>query len=141
MVGKKEKGRDPENIRDPDDEDHMHPLQLDVIERCVIMRSNPGETVATPFGGVASELVGAVINDRRAIGWELKETYWKRGMENLKAANEERREYSEETLFKDDDEDGDSATVEPPDPERLFHLDDMDGDYLEGSSVMAGEID
>lgn len=48
--------------RDKDDEKHVHPLQLDVIERTVILRSNPGENVLTPFMGVGSEVYGASLS-------------------------------------------------------------------------------
>lgn len=72
--------------KDEDDEKHMHPLQLDVIERAVVMWSNPGETVLTPFLGVGSEAYGAVINGRRAIGIELKPAYYRQAVFNLEAA-------------------------------------------------------
>ena len=60
----------------------MHPLQLDVIERAVTMWSNPGETVLTPFMGVGSEVYGAIINGRRAIGIELKPSYYRQAVKN-----------------------------------------------------------
>jgi hypothetical protein len=69
--------------REPDDERHVHPLQLDVIERSCILWSNPGEVVLTPFMGVGSECYGAVINGRRAIGAELKSSYYKQAVKNL----------------------------------------------------------
>jgi DNA modification methylase len=69
--------------REPEDEKHVHPLQLDVIERCVAMWSNPGETVLTPFMGVGSEAWGAVVNGRRAIGIELKESYFRQAARNV----------------------------------------------------------
>lgn len=72
--------------RDPDDERHVHPLQLDVIERTVILRSNPGENVLTPFMGVGSEVYGAVTNDRRGVGIELKESYYRQARANLEEA-------------------------------------------------------
>ena len=72
--------------REPDDEKHVHPLQLDVIERVIVLRSNPGETVLTPFMGVGSECYGAVINGRKAIGVELKASYYKQAMLNLATA-------------------------------------------------------
>lgn len=72
--------------RDSEDEKHVHPLQLDVIERCVVLRSNPGETILTPFGGVGSELYVPVLLGRKAIGWELKASYWRQGVKNLEAA-------------------------------------------------------
>ena len=51
--------------RDGEDEKHVHPLQLDVIERCLVLWSNPGENVFTPFMGVGSEVAAAVANGRR----------------------------------------------------------------------------
>lgn len=69
--------------RDPEDEKHVHPLQLDVIERAVVLWSNPGEAVLTPFMGVGSEAYGAVLNGRRAIGAELKTSYYNQAVKNL----------------------------------------------------------
>lgn len=69
--------------RDEDDERHVHPLQLDVIERACVLWSNPGETVLTPFMGVGSEVYGAVLNGRRGIGIELKPSYYKQAVRNL----------------------------------------------------------
>lgn len=68
------------------DEKHVHPLQLDVIERACILWSNPGETVFTPFMGVGSEVYGAVINGRRGIGVELKESYYRQAVQNMEAS-------------------------------------------------------
>lgn len=76
--------------RDSEDEKHVHPLQLDVIERVVIMRSNPGEIVLTPFLGVGSEAYGAVINGRKAIGVELKPSYFRQAVKNLEMAGKEK---------------------------------------------------
>jgi DNA modification methylase len=72
------------DCKDPDDEKHVHPLQLDVIDRCVALRSNPGETVLTPFMGVGSEVFSAVSAGRRGIGMELKPSYYRQAVENLK---------------------------------------------------------
>lgn len=72
--------------REPDDEKHVHPLQLDVIDRAVVMWSNPGETVLTPFMGVGSEVYGAVTNGRRGIGVELKPSYYRQAVKNLEEA-------------------------------------------------------
>lgn len=69
--------------RDEEDEKHVHPLQLDVINRCVVMRSNPGETVLTPFMGVGSEVYEAVRLGRRGIGIELKPSYYRQAVKNL----------------------------------------------------------
>jgi DNA modification methylase len=72
--------------REAEDEKHIHPLQLDVIERCLVLWSNPGETVLTPFAGVGSEVYGAVRNGRRAIGVELKESYYRQAVKNVESA-------------------------------------------------------
>jgi DNA modification methylase len=69
--------------KDEDDEKHVHPLQLDVIDRIVELYSNPGEIVLTPFMGVGSEVFSAVRLDRKAIGIELKDTYFKQSIKNL----------------------------------------------------------
>ena len=72
--------------RDEEDERHVHPLQLDVVERAVVLGSNPGECVLTPFMGVGSEVYGAVINGRRGIGIELKASYYRQALRNLEEA-------------------------------------------------------
>ena len=69
--------------RDPEDEKHLCPLQLDVIERACVLWSNPGEVVLTPFMGVGSECYGAVVNGRKAIGIELKPSYYRQAVRNL----------------------------------------------------------
>lgn len=69
--------------REPEDERHVHPLQLDVIERAVVLWSNPGEVVLSPFMGVGSECYGAVLNGRKAIGMELKTAYYRQAKKNL----------------------------------------------------------
>ena len=71
--------------RDSDDEKHVHPLQLDVIERCCVLWSNPGETILTPFMGVGSEVYGALNMGRRAIGAELKESYFRQAVKNIES--------------------------------------------------------
>ena len=63
--------------REEDDEKHVHPLQLDVIDRLVEMYSNKGEVVLTPFMGVGSEVYSPVSLGRKAIGIELKDSYFK----------------------------------------------------------------
>ena len=70
---------------DPEDEKHVHPLQLDVIERACVLWSNPGEVVLTPFMGVGSECYGAVLNDRKAVGIELKPSYYRQAVRNMAA--------------------------------------------------------
>lgn len=73
--------------REKDDEKHVHPLQLDVIYRAIILRTNPGETVFTPFMGVGSEVYGAVQNGRKGIGCELKTSYYKQAIRNMEEIN------------------------------------------------------
>lgn len=68
-----------------DDEKHVHPLQLDVIDRLTILYSNKGETVLTPFMGVGSEVYSPVSLGRKAIGIELKESYFKQAKLNMDA--------------------------------------------------------
>jgi len=70
--------------KDPDDEKHVHPLQLDVIDRCVNLWSNEGETVFTPFMGVGSEVFSPVSFGRFGIGAELKDSYFRQAIENMK---------------------------------------------------------
>lgn len=65
------------------------PLQLDVIERCVTLWSNPGDVVLTPFMGVGSEVFQAVSMGRKGIGVELKETYYRQAVKNAKLAQQE----------------------------------------------------
>lgn len=74
------------SAKDNEDEKHVHPLQLDVIERAVLMWSNPGEIVFTPFMGVGSEVYGAVINGRKGVGVELKPSYYNQAVKNLQEA-------------------------------------------------------
>ena len=72
--------------RDEDDEKHVHPLQLDVIDRLVELYSNPNELVFTPFMGVGSEVYSPVSMGRKAIGIELKDSYFKQAILNLNDA-------------------------------------------------------
>lgn len=73
--------------REEDDEKHVHPLQLDVIDRLVELYSNAGEVVLTPFMGVGSEVYSPVSLGRKAIGIELKDSYFKQAVLNLKEAH------------------------------------------------------
>jgi len=73
--------------RDEEDEKHVHPLQLDVIERCIILWSNPEENILTPFMGVGSEVYEAVRLGRKGIGAELKPSYFNQSVKNLKTVN------------------------------------------------------
>lgn len=72
--------------KEEDDEKHVHPLQLDVIDRLVEMYSNPGEVILTPFMGVGSEVYSPVSLGRKAIGIELKDSYFKQARINLELA-------------------------------------------------------
>lgn len=69
--------------REDDDERHLTPLQLDFIERVIRLYSNPGDVVFTAFGGVSSELYVAVKLGRKALGIELKPSYWATGCQYL----------------------------------------------------------
>lgn len=86
--------RETENLntsvaRESADERHLHPLQLDFIERCVRLWSNRGETVLSPFAGVGSEVYVAVRNGRRGVGMELKASYWQTAVDNLRRLERE----------------------------------------------------
>lgn len=72
--------------KEEDDEKHVHPLQLDVIDRIVELYSNPNEVVLTPFMGVGSEVFSPVSLGRKAIGIELKDSYYKQAILNIKEA-------------------------------------------------------
>ena len=71
------------NARDEKDEVHISPLQLDVIERCIHLWSNPNDIVFTPFMGIGSEVYGAVELGRRGMGIELKSSYFSQAVKNL----------------------------------------------------------
>ncbi len=75
--------------KDPDDEKHVHPLQLDVIARFVQMRTMPGERVLTPFMGVGSEVYETVRLGRVGIGVELKPSYYEQAVRNLAALDDQ----------------------------------------------------
>ncbi len=82
--------------RDERDSKHIAPLQLDLIERCVRLWSNPGELILSPFGGIGSEPYVAVKNGRRAISCELKPSYWRTAVSNLRRLE---AEMSAPTIF------------------------------------------
>ena len=83
--------------KEEDDEKHIHPLQLDVIDRLVELYSNPGEVIFTPFMGVGSEVYSPVSYGRKAIGVELKASYYKQAVKNLKEI--ENRFQNRNTIF------------------------------------------
>jgi DNA modification methylase len=74
--------------RDDEDEKHVHPLQLDVIDRAVTLWSNPAESVLSPFMGVGSEVYGAVTQHRLGVGVELKPSYYRQALKNLATLDE-----------------------------------------------------
>lgn len=86
--------------RDKEDEKHVHPLQLDVIDRVLTLWSNPGETVLTPFMGVGSEVYGAVRAGRRGVGIELKASYYRQAVRNVEAAVNGSLESGQEDLIE-----------------------------------------
>jgi len=85
--------------KDPDDEKHVHPLQLDVIDRLVELYSNPGEVVLTPFMGVGSEVYSPVSMGRKAIGIELKDSYYKQAILNLEQGEKRFQKGAKQTLL------------------------------------------
>lgn len=99
--------------RDAEDERHVHPLQLDVIERAVMLWSNEGERVLTPFMGVGSEVYVATKCGRFGIGAELKDSYYRQAVRNLRSVREE------------------------PEPTTIFDL--LPGEEGEGYADAAGE--
>lgn len=99
--------------KDPEDEKHVHPLQLDVIDRVCQLWTNPNEAVLTPFMGVGSEVYSAVYNGRRGIGVELKTSYFKQAVTNVARAQADALRGDPETLFSgmetEDDADVETA--------------------------------
>lgn len=76
------------DAKDPDDEKHVHPLQLDVIARFVQLRTSPGERVLTPFMGVGSEVFESVRLGRIGIGIELKQSYYVQAVRNMECVDD-----------------------------------------------------
>ena len=90
------------DAREEDDEKHVHPLQLDVIDRLIELYSNEGEVVLTPFMGVGSEVYSPVSLGRKAIGIELKDSYFKQARINLELVSkrfENENTQKQENLF------------------------------------------
>lgn len=73
--------------KDQRDERHLCPLQLDVIDRALVMWSNPGDIVLSPFMGIGSEGFCALKARRRFVGVELKDNYWRQAVTNLRGAS------------------------------------------------------
>jgi len=82
--------------KEEDDEKHVHPLQLDVIDRIVQLYSNSNEVVFTPFMGVGSEVFSPVSLGRKAIGIELKDSYYKQAILNVQEADKRFKEKAEQ---------------------------------------------
>jgi DNA modification methylase len=80
------------------DEKHIAPLQLDIIERCIALWSNKGETIFTPFLGIGSEIYQAVKMGRKGIGFELKESYYDLAKANIQSVVSKKNQLS---LFND----------------------------------------
>jgi DNA modification methylase/ERCC4-related helicase len=76
------------HAREKEDEKHICPLQLETIERCIKLYSNPNETVLTPFMGIGSEIFQALKFGRKGIGIELKKSYFDTAVKNLKSIEE-----------------------------------------------------
>ena len=82
------------SARDNEDERHICPLQLDVIERAIELWTNPGDTVLSPFAGIGSEGWTAVRMGRRFVGAELKESYYRVAADNLRQAEMDAKQVS-----------------------------------------------
>lgn len=85
--------------KEEDDEKHVHPLQLDVIDRLVELYSNPGELVFTPFMGVGSEVYSPVSLGRKGMGIELKDSYYKQALLNIKSCKNRFTVAAQQTIF------------------------------------------
>lgn len=82
------------SARDGNDEKHICPLQLETIERAILLYTNEGDTVLTPFMGIGSEVYQAVKMGRKGIGFELKESYYNLAKNNLLSAVESKKQLS-----------------------------------------------
>lgn len=85
--------------KEEDDEKHVHPLQLDVIDRLVYLYSNPNETILTPFMGVGSEVYSPVSMGRKGLGIELKDSYFKQAILNIKESDKRFVTIKQQSLF------------------------------------------
>ena len=72
--------------REKEDERHICPLQLEIIKRCIELWTNPGDIVLDPFAGIGSSLYVALRMNRRGLGVELKESYYKQAVSNCESA-------------------------------------------------------
>ena len=88
------------DAKEDDDEKHVTPTQLDVIDRIVELYSNPNEVVFSPFAGIGTDVFSPVSMGRKAIGIELKDSYYKQAILNMKEAEKRFKEtVKQETLF------------------------------------------
>jgi DNA modification methylase len=82
------------SARDQKDEKHICPLQLDTIERAINLYTNEGDTVFTPFMGIGSEVYQALKMNRKGIGIELKESYYRQAVKNCQSVEESKKQAS-----------------------------------------------
>lgn len=101
--------------KESDEERHVCALQLDVIERCLTLWSNPGDVVLSPFMGVGSEIAGSLMNGRKGIGIELKGSYFRHAVMNIQAILEKKVEEQHDLFYGLDD---------PDDVEQVAEADD-----------------
>ena len=90
------------SAREERDEKHICPLQLDVIERCIELWTSPGDTVFTPFLGIGSEVYQSIKMHRKAVGIELKGSYFGQAVKNCERAMNAGEQL--EFLFEGDEE-------------------------------------
>jgi DNA modification methylase len=80
--------------KDPEDEKHICPLQLDLLQRLILEYSNPGNVVFSPYGGIGSEGYVALKLNRKAILAELKSSYWRQGVKYVREIEQAERQMS-----------------------------------------------
>ena len=80
------------DARGEKDEKHICPLQLDTVHRAIQLWSNRGDVVLTPFMGIGSEVYQAILDERKGIGFELKESYFNEAVKNIKTAESKSKE-------------------------------------------------
>jgi DNA modification methylase len=85
--------------KEDDDEKHVTPTQLDVLDRLIDLYSNPDEVVLSPFMGVGSDIYSAISLGRKAIGIELKDSYFKQAIENMKQCKLRFHKVEQKSLF------------------------------------------
>jgi DNA modification methylase len=114
--------------KENEEEKHVCPLQLDVIERLLTLYSNPGDKVLTPFMGVGSEVFQSLEMGRFAIGTELKPSYFRQAVKNLesvgKVIQKEVGGLFDDEDAEDDEEDWDTDT-EDEDEDDATDADDL----------------